>query len=706
MSKSVRFVFCVHIHQPVLNFGHVFQQIYRECYAPFLDVMERHPSIVFNLHASGALLDWFQEHQPDYLLRLRRMTDAGRLELVGGGYYEPILTMLPTEDAVGQLEMMREYLRKTFTVEVAGAWLAERVWEPHLPSWLAAAGVRYSVLDDTHFLAAGLSEEKLDAPYLTEDRGRLLTLFPLREPLRYAIPFKDPSWTIHFLEERAREDGRAVVVYADDGEKFGAWPGTHKHVYESGWLESFLRALEDHAGVIKTSTFSQAMEAVPPAGRIYLPSCSYREMGEWSLPAEAQSRFRSLKFELERSDLWGRTARYFTGGVWRNFRVKYPEANLMYARMLGISRRVAALPPKAPARRAAQLALYKAQCNCPYWHGVFGGLYLSHLRHAVYSHLIQAENAIENDARASVRFPAAWLEDYDLDGEKDLRVFNPMIGLFICPRRGGSIFELDVRTHDLNVLTTLARRREAYHDDLPAASAKNEGSVATIHAAPKALAEGLGQHLRVDPYLRGALIDHFYAPGAELEAIETHEGERGDLFQAPYAYKMTRAGGRLSAVLTAAGKVAGQEVGLTKEIRIERMECGYQAQYAIQNRSASPLEARFGVEFNVALFSPEAPGAFFHGGDRKPLGDLRTRKIWPVEKEFWALDTWRGLQVGWFVSRPCGMVTYPVQTVSLSERGFELTYQGTAVMPTWDLELAPGESWSAVVTQRFVDIRK
>ena len=35
--------------------------------------------------------------------------------------------------------------------------------------------------------------------------------------------------------------------------------------------------------------------------------------------------------------------------------------------------------------------LYQSQCNDSYWHGVFGGLYLPHLRSAVYEHLIQAE---------------------------------------------------------------------------------------------------------------------------------------------------------------------------------------------------------------------------------------------------------------------------------------------------------------------------
>jgi alpha-amylase len=688
---SVRFVFCVHLHQPVNNFEHVMRRIYDECYGPFLEVMERHPGVAFVLHVSGVLYDWFQEHQPDYLVRLKHLVDTGRLELLGGGYYEPILAMLPSEDAVGQLKMMNDFLRATFEVEPKGAWLAERVWEPHLPSWLAAGGIKTVVLDDAHFVAAGLGEERLDAPYLTEDRGRLLTLWALREPLRYAIPFKEPAWTIRFLRERAREDGRAVVVYADDGEKFGAWPGTHKHVYAGGWLESFLTALEQHAGVIRTCTLAQALEAVPPAGRIYLPSCSYREMGEWSLLAEGRDRFRELKRELERADRWTAAARHFTGGQWRNFRVRYPEANLMYARMLGLSRRIAELGPRAAARPELIKDLYQAQCNTAYWHGLFGGIYASHLRGAVYAHLLRAERTMELSAGSSLRYPASRLEDFDLDGREDLRLYNPAINLFLRPSGGGQIFELDVRSRDLNLLATLARHREGYHEDWRSGPALDP-----------ALREEIGRHARPDATPRGSLIDHCYSPDASAAGIESGEAERGDFAERSYELKLSRGGGRLEALLSAVGSVGAQAAALSKAVRIERDECAFQAEYTLTNRSDAPLALRFGIEFNTALLSPIEPAAFFHVGDGASCGDLRARVDRDGEKEWWIHDEPHALEIGWVFSRPCRLIAFPVQTVSLSERGFELTYQSTVVLPTWEVRLEPGDSWTALVTQRVV----
>ena len=43
----------------------------------------------------------------------------------------------------------------------------------------------------------------------------------------------------------------------------------------------------------------------------------------------------------------------------------------------------------------AREALYRGQCNCPYWHGAFGGIYLPHLRHAIYNQLIACDDLLD-----------------------------------------------------------------------------------------------------------------------------------------------------------------------------------------------------------------------------------------------------------------------------------------------------------------------
>src|SRR5688572_8921119 len=148
------FIFCIHNHQPVDNFDPVFVQAFNDSYAPFLDRIEKRPNLKFVAHYSGPLLEWLDRHRPEFLDRLKRLVEVGRLEIMGGGFYEPIFTMLPDEDAAGQLRMMSDFVERRFGKRPEGAWLTERVWEAGLTPLFTRAGLKYTVADDLHFRAA------------------------------------------------------------------------------------------------------------------------------------------------------------------------------------------------------------------------------------------------------------------------------------------------------------------------------------------------------------------------------------------------------------------------------------------------------------------------------------------------------------------------------------------------------------------------
>src|ERR1700746_1246346 len=96
----VRLILALHDHQPVGNFDSVFEAAYRDSYLPFLEVLEGYPEIPFVLHTSGPLLKGLVETRPEYIGRIRVLVEAGRVEILGGGFYEPILTMIPHRDRV------------------------------------------------------------------------------------------------------------------------------------------------------------------------------------------------------------------------------------------------------------------------------------------------------------------------------------------------------------------------------------------------------------------------------------------------------------------------------------------------------------------------------------------------------------------------------------------------------------------------------
>ncbi len=690
MAK-VDFIFCVHNHQPVDNFDVVFQSAYEDAYKPFLQVMELHPSIKFCAHFSGPLLEWIEKNRLELFITLRAMVDAGRLELLGGGFYEPIFSMLPDADVLGQIQMMSRYLRKHFSTEAQGLWIPERVWEPNYVGLLARSGCRYTVLDDFHFRVAGLRDDELRGPFITEDRGEIFHVFPLREALRYSMPFQDPERTIEYL--RSQPEG-AVVVYADDGEKFGVWPKTKKHCYEDGWLERFLRALEA-APEIRTTTFREVVERKSPAGRVFLPSCSYREMGEWSLLRGEQGSFERWVEELKRQGRFDAVKHFLPGGTWRNFRVKYPEANLMYARMLSVSKKFADAP--AAARKRAEEELYRAQCNCGYWHGVFGGLYLPHLRSSIYTHLLAAENELERDGGVGYK-----LFDFDLDGREDVRLHNRALNLFLIPAQGARLAELDARERRVNLTAGLSRREETYHERARQAVV-DSGETKSIHDQILTKVAGIDRHLQFDSYTHASLLDHFFEPVATLDDVAAGRREIGDFVEGGYRATAIRRGSRVVAEFAREGWIrrfgtAPLPILVKKEISLEEEAREFSVEYTIRNLGEAQLSATFGVEFFIALLSPTQPDAFLHRGDFQPIGALGDAQDLAALRSLWICDRWHDLNLGIVTSSGAGFWIAPVRTVSMSEGGFELIYQGTVVMPRWPLRLEPGAEWRAVLT--------
>ena len=177
MSR-VHLLLLIHAHQPVGNFDHVLEQSYRKSYLPFVEALEHHPGVRVSLHLSGVLLEWLAESHPEYFDRLRKLVERRQLELLGGGFYEPIFPVIPEEDRQRQIRLLSDFLAERFGSRPRGMWLAERVWEPMLPATLARAGIEYTLVDDVHFLAAGLAPDQLYGYYLSEDLGQPLRIIP------------------------------------------------------------------------------------------------------------------------------------------------------------------------------------------------------------------------------------------------------------------------------------------------------------------------------------------------------------------------------------------------------------------------------------------------------------------------------------------------------------------------------------------------
>jgi alpha-amylase len=650
-------------------------------------------------------MEWLDARHPEYVDRLGALVALGRIEIVGGPYFEPILTMIPSRDRIGQITSYTRWLQQRLGARVRGMWMPERVWEQSLTSDLAQSGMEYTVLDDFHFKNAGLGEEQLDGYYITEDDGHLLRVLPGSERLRYLIPFQPPHETIDYLRGVAERRPGAVMIFGDDGEKFGTWPGTKEHVYDRGWLAEFFEALQQNADWVRLTTPSEAIEAAPPLGKLYLPEGSYREMTEWALPAARINQYEDARHELEHHGLWDMIKPFVRGGYWRNFKAKYPETNEMYARMQMVSRRLADMVDAGATGEfidQARLELYRGQCNCSYWHGAFGGAYLPHLRNAVYQHLIAADNLLDqHEGRSWQPDQEAWVEltsaDYNLDGRQEVRLANNRLTALIAPAEGGQLYELDAKAICHNLLASLARRPEAYHRAVLRGATNDDNGAASIHDRVVFKQEGLDQRLGYDRWQRNSLIDHFFPMDVDLAGVAAGRTEElGDFVHGVYDVKLRRSDGRVQVQLAREGHVQGRRVKLTKGVTLNLGEPTLEIAYYLEH-VPTDITLHLAPEFNFAGLPAGADDRYFTGNRGERLGQLGCQLDLQGMNQLGLVDEWLGIGVALSFDQPSSLWTYPVDTVSQSEGGFELVHQSVAVLSHWVVVPDADGRWSATM---------
>ncbi len=659
MEKTTSLLFGVHAHQPVGNFPFVMDDAHRRCYQPFLQIMHRFPEFPFAIHISGWLFDYLRRHYPDDIALLREMAERGQAEVFGAGYTEPVLAAIPMRDRIGQIERMADCMENALGHRPAGAWLTERVWESGVVAPLADCGVKYVTVDDYHFLCAGKELSELNGYFSTEEDGHRLDLFPISEALRYRLPFSPADDAVRYLESMAGAPGANAAVYFDDIEKFGIWPETYAWVYERGWLTSFIEGVLA-SRIIRPMRYSDYHAASRARGVVYLPTTSYIEMNEWTLPAKPAHRYARLVKDAKREEDYEANKAFIRGGIWRNFLTRYPESNWMHKRMLQLSARYHGL---AEGRRTIQMrdALYEAQANDAYWHGLFGGLYLPHLRRAVYNAIVRLEGLLD----AVAPRPPSEVLDADMNGYDEIFLQNGRLQAVVTDDGTASLCELDAYALSHNFADTLTRQEEHYHYKVALNQSKgHEGEgIANPHERVSFKHQIVPEDLVMDAYRRTLFVDRLAAAGEEARLVQ---------------YRL--AGAERDAPRAAFVSTQPDNTLIRKELGLQddRLTVHYRF-----DRENGPADGgRFEVELNIAMPSCDGPAGYLKAGEHVcgGFGQVHTLDDCP---DLLLADEVLGGAVRLSFSHPARISSAPCFSVSQSEAGFEKIMQAVTLVLSW-----------------------
>ncbi len=677
----VNFILGFHCHQPEGNFDSVFKGVHEKSYSPLIRTLSKF-NIKFCFHASGILLEWWEKNDPELLGIIAKGVESNQIELLGGGYYEPVLAMIPQKDRIVQLKMLSESLRRLFGKYPKGAWITERIWQPDIIRDLKEAGLHYAFLDDFQFFQAGISNDDIDNIFRTEYDGVYLDIFPIHERLRYKLPFANPDES---LNEVLYLNGRTsnLSVMFDDGEKMGAWPDTYEWVYgkdnSGGWLENFIKLTNTDSNYspvrfeLPLNILNRSLKRIP----VYLPISSYREMGEWTLPVEKRHDYEIIKSENPSAPLGQ--------GIWHSFLTRYPEANLLHKRMLNLSYKIShAIKAYHKNLKKALNELLKSQANDAYWHGVFGGIYLPHLRRAVHKALIISYLLYKDELKESVEVEK---EDFDMDGEKEIQLSNNY-WLIIYKPSAGSFLALDYLekglTHSLgdvfclhNEYDILKLKENSFKKNGININNDKEGyenPPQTIHRDAKYPSDLSEKDLTVYPYL--------------LPAFEITCAGRQIYFKGESVKKTAK-----SIILETSGFLNSDNYGndcggilVSLKIKIDKS-----ISFFIDSKPR--INGNLDIIMRFALPGGDGPAANIKTGeDIKGLSGYFKKELSGgvdnlayLTDSFWGGSIILTARANGNFSKKYNFFFKPITTVSLSENGFERIFQGTEIKYSFDL---------------------
>jgi alpha-amylase len=133
-------------------------------------------------------------------------------------------------------------------------------------------------------------------------------------------------------------------------------------------------------------------------------------------------------------------------------------------------------------------------------------------------------------------------------------------------------------------------------------------------------------------------------------------------------------------------------VGETGELKVT---------YALSNESPEPLRLRFASEWAFNLLAPSAQDRFYESNGVRLDPPQMNSSGSVVANNIRLVDEYLRFAIGISTQECNEIVRFPIESVSLSEAGFERIFQGSIIMPIWNIDLASGQQWNASMNVSF-----
>ena len=522
----------------------VLEKSFQTIYKPVLKYLYSHPSFPMSFAFSGPQIQFFKKRKNELITILRELTDRKQVEILGGGYNDPLLPLLNSADRNGQIDLLTSEIRATFGKRPRGMTLFQDCWDSSLVNNIHTCGIEYVILNSSIIPES----KKSFLPIFMSDLGKNVDIFPYYNDL---LPDEQmlPDEFIYNIEKavlKVEKKDNHLQLDADRIIAISLTPEMVSKLNEAKWFEQLGKYIQaNDSGRVKLTTLNNYRTA---GVKIKIPS--YIPIGisdEVSKITSISSTEKTNKYQINVFD----------------FLNTFNESKKLYNRMMYLSLLVNQCKTDKMRKKTAREKLWQAQNGmtllCTANEPQFNATY----RQQAYKYLNEAEKMLRGDGKFE---ESVTCYDYDNDGIDEYVCRMEQYFAYIS-LAGGSVPELDIIKDYCNYADNLKRKFEFDGHD--------------------------------DNYERGFFIDHLFTENQLELYIRGEPAGDGVFSRIQYSQlKYISKHHEVQLCARAVWKPTGQTVYLRKKYVIN--STGMYVQYIIRNESEKPLKAKFAVESNIS----------------------------------------------------------------------------------------------------------
>ena len=517
---------------------------FQSVYKPLLKFLYSNPSFPFAFTLTGPQLQYFRRRKNELITIVHELSDRKQIEILGGGYNEPLLPLLYSVDRNGQIDLLTSEIRQTFGKRPRGMTLYQDCWDSSLVNNIHTCGLEYVILD------SGIVQESKRSylPVFMSDLGKNVDILLsynefIPTPQMLAEEF---VWNIEKAILKAEkkdtnlqlDSDRLIVIMLDQE--------TAANLTSAKWFEKLLAYFTENQNT---------------KVRLTTPNL-YRQQATFTkIPLYIPVGLNSEITKLVSSDNKNR----FPSSI-HDFIYKYRECQRLYNRMMYLSMLVNQYKTDKMRKKSAREKLWQAQSGLAYLCKSNTPVENSIYRQQAYHYLTDAEKILRGDGKFE---ESVTCFDYDNDGDEEYVCRMEQYFAYIS-QEGGCVPELDIIKNSGNYADNLSR--EAIFDGYE------------------------------DFYDRGFFIDHLFTEDQLEKYINGEAAGDGVFSRIKYSeLKYSQKHHEVQLCAKAVWKPTGQTVSLRKKYVIN--STGMYVQYILHNESSKPLKAKFIVESNITNIS-------------------------------------------------------------------------------------------------------